>query len=583
MSSPIQKSQNLEALRHSTSHIMASAVKSIFPDAKLAIGPTIENGFYYDFDLPKTLKPEDLPKIEKRMQEIIKQNLAFERFEKPFDEAMKMAESQPYKKELIQELWNQRKPISFYKTGNFVDLCAGPHVQNTKEIKYFKLLSIAGAYWRGNEKNKMLQRIYGTAFESKKELDAHLKKLEKIEESDHRLLNNALKLFSIEDQVGAGLILWHPHGAIIRNEIEKFWKEEHQKRGYQYIYTPHIGKSGLWQKSGHLQFFRENMYRPMEVDKVQYLIKPMNCPFHILVFQSEMRSYKDLPIRYCELGTVYRYERAGTLHGLLRVRGFTQDDAHIFCRPDQLEQEIIGVLDLAIFMLKSFGFKEYRIELSVRDPYHKERYLGSDGLWKQAEVALEGALKKKKLDYKITPGEAIFYGPKIDIQLIDSLGRKWQGPTTQVDFNFPEKFEVNFINKGGNKERAVMIHRTVLGSMERFLGSLLEHYAGNLPLWLSPIHIQIIPVGSKHIKFSQKLAKEFEENGLRVSVDDVNETVGYKIRKAEKQKIPYMLVIGDKEMKAKSLAVRERGKKQVKKIALKKFVKQVQDLIEKKK
>jgi len=574
---------NLEAIRHSTSHVMAAAVKSIYPDAKLAIGPTIENGFYYDFDLPKTLKPEDLPKIEKKMNEIIKQNLAFEKFEKPYDEAMKMAERQPYKKELIQELWNQRKPISFYKTGNFIDLCAGPHVQNTKEIKYFKLLSIAGAYWRGSEKNKMLQRIYGTAFESKKELDQYLKKLEKIEESDHRLLNNALKLFSIEDQVGAGLILWHPHGAIIRNEIEKFWKEEHQKIGYQYVYTPHIGKSGIWQKSGHLQFYRENMYRPMEVDNVQYLVKPMSCPFHVLIFQSEIRSYKDLPIRFCELGTVYRYERAGTLHGLLRVRGFTQDDSHIFCRTDQLEAEITGVLDLSILMLKSFGFKEYKIELSVRDSYHKEKYLGADGLWKQAESALEGALKKKKLSYKITPGEAVFYGPKIDIQLIDSLGRKWQCTTIQVDFNFPEKFDINYINKGGNKEKAVIIHNTVLGSIERFLGCLLEHYAGNLPLWLSPVHIQIIPVGAKHIKYSQKLAREFEENSLRVAVDDVNETVGYKIRKAEKQKIPYMLVIGDKEMKAKSLAVRERGKKQVKKIALKKFVKQIQELIEKKK
>jgi len=575
----------IEKIRHSLSHIMALAVKEIFGKVKFGIGPVIENGFYYDFDLPKTLKPEDLPKIEKKMQEILSHNLKFEKKEVSYEEAKKKISGQPFKKELLEEIKNKGEKISFYKSGGFTDLCSGPHVRSTKEInpEAFKLVRIAGAYWRGDEKNKMLQRIYGVAFLTKKELEEYLKRQKEIEERDHRVLNNELEIYSISEEVGAGLILWHKNGSIIRNEIENFWKSEHQKRGYHYIYTPHLGNKKLWDKSGHTKFYKENMYSPIKIDEVEYLIKPMNCPFHIEIFKSKLYSYRDLPVRFCELGTVYRYERAGTLHGLLRVRGFTQDDSHIFCRPDQLEDEIKGVIDLSLFMLNSFGFKKFEISLSVRDPKNKKKYLGTDKMWEKAESALENALKKKKLSFKREEGEAVFYGPKIDIKLIDSLGRSWQGPTNQVDFNLPEKFDISYINKKGKKERVVMIHRTVLGSMERFIGNLMEHYAGAFPVWLSPVQVQIIPVGAGHVNYAKKLARELEKENIRVFVDDLNETVGYKIRKAIRQKVPYMLVIGDKEVKSKSLAVRERGKKKLRKMIQKNFIAEVKKKIEDKK
>lgn len=556
---PSKNQEKLNIMRHSCSHILAEAVMDMFPEAKLGIGPSTEEGFYYDFELPRTLIPEDLKLLEKRMQKIIKQNLPFKKRVVDKTKAIDFFKKakQSYKVELLKDLPN--KQVTFYEQGNFVDLCSGPHLKSTGEIGSFKLLSIAGAYWRGSEKNPMLQRIYGTCFENQKELDTYLKEKEEIEKRDHRKLGKTLDIYSSNDEVGAGLTIWHPNGAIIRGIIEDFWKAEHKKRDYLYLYTPHIGNIGLWKKSGHWEFYREDIYSPIEIDKAQYLLKPMNCPFHVQVFKNDMRSYRDLPIRYAELGTVYRYERAGTLHGLLRVRGFTQDDAHIFCRPDQLEREIISVLDLATFMLKSFGFQKYEIDLSVRDPKNKKKYLGSDEVWKKAEESLTKALKVKKLKFKTVEGEAVFYGPKIDIKLVDSLGRTWQGPTIQVDFNFPEKFDLNYIDEKGKKQRPIMIHRTVLGSMERFIGCLLEHFAGALPVWLSPVQIAIVPVGSKHNKYAKQIGNELEE--LRVKVDESAESVNKRIRNAEMQKIPYIIVVGDKEIKAKTVTVRDRSNK----------------------
>jgi len=595
---------NLEKIRHSLSHLMASAVWQMFPQAKFAIGPVIENGFYYDFDLPRNLTLDDLPKIEKKMRELLKQDIKFERLKISVEKAKEVFKNQPYKIELLEEITAQGKvgssdptkttsedvavpgdTVTVYRSAKFIDLCAGPHVDSTKEINpdAFRLTKIAGAYWRGDEKNKMLQRIYGVAFNTKKELDAYLKKQEEIELRDHRILNKDLHFYSITDEIGAGLVIWHPHGSLIRGLIEDFWKKEHAKRGYQYCYTPHIGHYSLWVKSGHTSFYQENMYPPMVLENTKYQIKPMNCLYHVQIFKSDMRSYKDLPIKYCELGTVYRYEKAGTLHGLLRVRSITQDDAHIFCRPDQVEEEVIKVLELAFLMLKNFGFKKFEICLSTRDQKNKEKYLGSDEIWQKAEKALENALKKKKLKFKVDPGEAVFYGPKIDIKIFDSLGRGWQGPTIQVDFNFPEKFDLNYIDDKGNKQKVVMIHRTVLGAMERFMGNLMEEYAGAFPIWLSPIQVSIINVGKAHRKYCEQLGKKLKDEGIRIDLDLVNETVPYRVRKAEKQKVPYILVIGDKEKKGKSLNVRLRGQKQMKKMTIRSFIEKVKKEIRDKK
>lgn len=575
---------NLEAIRHSLSHLMAMAVLKIFPDAKLGIGPTIADGFYYDFELDRPLIPQDLREISKIMHLLILEHLDFVQEFKSPKEAKKIMAQQPYKLELIDKLIKAKEKLSFYRSGDFLDLCVGPHVKNSKEInpEAFKLTYVAGAYWRGSEKNKMLQRIYGLAFANKKELDDHLLKMALIEKRDHRKIGQEQNLFSLSEEVGGGLVIWHPAGAIIRNTIENFWKEEHQKRGYQYVYSPHIGNLGLWKKSGHWEFYRENIYSPMEIDKNLFLIKPMNCPYHVQIYKTQMRSYRDLPLKYCELGTVYRYERAGVLHGLLRVRGFTQDDAHIFCRADQLEEELTQVMKFALFMLKTFGYREFAVDLSVRDPKNKKKYLGSDAIWNKAEKALETALKKVKLKYQRAEGEAVFYGPKADIKLIDSLGRSWQGPTIQVDFNFPEKFDLTYVDEKGKKARVVMIHRTVLGSMERFVGCLLEHYGGALPLWLSPMQVAILSVGKAHRRFCEKLNKEFQEQNIRTYLNNANQTVGYKIREAEKQKIPYMLVIGDKEMKAKTLTVRQRGQTKLLKIPVTKFLKELKKKIDKK-
>lgn len=568
---------NIKTIRHSISHILAMAVLDMFPEAKLGIGPSIEDGFYYDFDLPRTLIPEDLPIIEEKMKNIIASDLNFEKYEENAKKAYEAAkkEKNTYKAELIGDLIEKKeKNVSFYKTGDFVDLCSGPHVFSTKELRSaaFKLTKIAGAYWRGDEKNKMLQRIYAVAFENQKKLRVYLKKIEEAEKRDHRKLGRELDLFSVPEEVGGGLPVWHPRGAILREQIEIFWKEEHKMRGYDYVYTPHIGKIDLWKKSGHWDFYRENLYSPMEIDEQEYLIKPMNCPFHIMAYQSQPRSYRELPIRYCELGTVYRYERSGVLHGLTRVRGFTQDDAHIFCRPDQLEKEIIGVIRLADYMMKKFSFK-YKAYLSTKP----EKAIGSEKKWKQATKSLEDALIKTKTDYEVDPGEGVFYGPKIDIKLEDALGREWQGPTIQVDFNFPEKFNVEYVDEKGKKSQPVMVHRTVLGSMERFIGVLIEHYGGEFPVWLAPIQVNVIVVGSSSKKYAKEVYQILLNEGIRTEIRDDNETVSKKIRESELQKIPYTLVIGDKEAKTKSVAVRKLHDRNIKTVKITSFIKSIKE------
>ncbi len=572
----------IETIRHSLAHIMAYSVQELFPGTKFGIGPAIENGFYYDFDLPRSLTPEDLPKIEEKMRELIKQNLKFGKKSVSPKKAKEIFKKQSYKLKLIAEL-PEDGPLLIYRVGNFVDLCKGPHVKSTRQINpdAFRLTKIAGAYWRGSEKNKMLQRIYGVAFETKKKLENFLKVQEEAGKRDHRKIGKELDIFSIKEEVGPGLVLWHPKGSIIRDVIEDFWRKEHEKGGYQYVFTPHIANIKLWEQSGHTKFYKENMYPPMRIDEIEYQLKPMNCLCHVQIYKDRMRSYRDLPIRYCELGTVYRYEKSGVLHGILRPRGFTQDDAHIFCQPNQITDELEGVLDLTVSLLSTFGFRKYEIDLSVRDPKNKSKYLGDDKIWKKAEKALEYVLKKKKLKYRRAEGEAVFYGPKIDIKLVDALGRPWQGPTIQIDFNFPEKFDLNFINQKGGKQRVVMIHRTILGSLERFVGTLIEHYGGALPLWLSPTQIWVVPVGSRHRKYAQTIKKEL--SSFRVEVKDEAETVSKRIREGELQKIPYLLVVGDKEIKTKSVRVRERKKGDMGEMKVKKFSNKIKIEIEKKK
>ena len=551
------KEAKLEIMRHSASHIMAEAVQSIFPDAKFGIGPAIADGFYYDFDLPRTLTPDDLPLIENKMKEIISSNLPFTRKEVTREEARRLFATQPYKLELIDELPDEK--VSVYQQGSFVDMCRGPHVSATGEIKAFKLVSIAGAYWRGDEHRPMLQRIYGVAFDTEKILDEHLKRLEEAARRDHRKLGRELDLFSIQDEFGPGLVLWHPKGAIIRRAIEDFWKDEHVKRGYEIVYTPHLARMDLWQTSGHLDFYRDYLYRPMDVEGQKYIVKPMNCLGHILIYKTRLRSYRDLPIRYAELGTVYRYERSGVLHGLSRVRGFTQDDAHIFCRLDQLEEEITGVLDLALFMIDVFDFKNYQLLLSTRP----EKYAGTPEVWEEATDTLRRALERSKLKYEIDPGEGVFYGPKIDIKFESALGKAWQGPTIQVDFNLPPRFDVTYIGEDGQEHTVVMIHRTVLGSMERFLATLIEHYGGAFPLWLAPVQVRIIPVADRHLEYARKLEAELKDEGIRAEVDARAERMNPKIRQAQLEKIPYMLVVGDKEVATATISIRRRSGEQL--------------------
>ncbi len=548
-----------ETYWHSASHVMADAVKTLFPEAKPAIGPAISDGFYYDFDVEKPFVPEDLEQIEARMREIIEADLPFLRSEVSKADAVQIFTdlAENYKLELLEDIEDEK--VSLYRHGNFIDLCLGPHLISTGKLKVVKLTSIAGAYWRGDERNKMLQRIYGTAYETQEQLDAHLERIEEAKKRDHRVLGKELDLFSFHEQAaGPGLVYWHPKGAAIRRVIEDFWKDEHVKRGYQLVTTPHIAKAELWNTSGHYSFFRENMF-VLDVEGQEYVLKPMNCPGHILIYQTKMRSYRDLPIRYGELGTVYRYERSGTLFGMLRVRGFTQDDAHIFCTPDQVLDEIIGVLDLTIYMLETFGYQDYEIDLSVRDPEHKDEYLGSDEQWERAEAALVEALNSKGLTFKRAEGEAVFYGPKIDIKLVDALGRSWQGPTTQFDFNEPGRFGVEYIGMDGQPHEVVMVHRTVLGTMERFFGGLIEHYAGAFPVWLSPIQVKILPVTSYQNEYAEHVKGELAQHSLRVEADLRSEKLGFKIREAQLEKVPYMLIVGKREEAANTVSVRLRS------------------------
>ncbi len=549
--------ENLEVMRHSAAHIMAEAVQSIFPEAKFGIGPAIENGFYYDFDLPRSLNPDDLPIIEAKMREIIDSDTPFAKQEVTKESARQLFSAQPYKLELIDEIPDAK--ISLYQQGSFIDLCRGPHVNSAGKVKAFKLVSIAGAYWRGDEHRPMLQRIYGIAFNTKKALEEHLERLGEAAKRDHRKLGRELDLFSIHDEAGPGLVHWHPKGAMIRRIIEDFWKDEHIKRGYQLVYTPHIAKADLWKTSGHWEFYRDYLYSPMEVEGQEYIIKPMNCLGHILIYKTKLHSYRELPLRYAELGTVYRYERSGVLHGLSRVRGFTQDDAHIFCRFDQLEDEVVGVLDLARFMINTFGFTKYQVFLSTRP----EKYAGDAQIWEEATGTLGRALERLEIDYSIDPGEGVFYGPKIDIKFEDALGRGWQGPTIQVDFNLPQRFNVTYIGEEGKEHLVAMVHRTVLGSMERFLATLIEHYGGAFPVWLAPIQVLVIPIADRHLDYARQLEAELKNEKVRVEVDARSERMNLKIRQAQLDKIPCMLVVGDKEIADDTVAIRLRSGEQL--------------------
>jgi threonyl-tRNA synthetase len=544
-----------DVYRHSSTHIMAQAVKEVFPTAQLAIGPAIEEGFYYDFAFERPFTPEDLDKIEARAHEIIKADRPFKRMEMSRQDAIRFfrERGESYKVDILEHI---EDPIaSLYSQGEFVDLCRGPHVPSTGRVTALKLLSGAGAYWRGDERNPMLQRIYGTSFPTQAALDAHLAKLEEIKRRDHRKLGKELDLITMQDEIGPGLVLWHPKGALIRLLIENFWREQHLQQGYELVYSPHIARLDLWRTSGHLDYYRENMFVPMKVEASEYQLKPMNCPFHIMIYKSHLRSYRDLPIRYGELGTVYRYERTGVLHGLLRVRGFTQDDAHLFCRPDQIEAEVGRVLDFTFFVLRTFGFSEFELYLSTRP----EKAVGSPERWAQATSALEAALKSRGVSYRIDPGEGVFYGPKVDIKIKDVLGRAWQCSTVQVDFNNPERFELAYIGEDGKPHQPIMIHRALMGSIERFFGILLEHYAGAFPTWLAPVQAKALCITEKQRNYAETVVGQLKAAGCRAEADLRNEKIGFKIREAEKAKVPYMLVIGDREVEQGTVSVRGRS------------------------
>jgi threonyl-tRNA synthetase len=555
---------------------MAHAVKELFPDAKLAIGPATDEGFYYDFDIDRTLTPEDLSLIEKKMSKIIKQGNPFMRKIVSREEAIEMfkKKGEDYKVELLEEITDEE--ISLYEEGGFVDLCRGPHIGSTSQVSAFKLLSIAGAYWRGNEKNKMLQRIYGTAFVEEEDLKKYLDFLDEVKKRDHRRLGKELDLFSMGEEIGAGLIIWHPNGALIRRTIEDFWLNEHYKAGYKILYTPHIAKLNLWQKSGHLDFYKENMYSPMEIEGVDYEIKPMNCPFHIHVYKTLLRSYRDLPIRYAELGTVYRYERSGVLHGLLRVRGFTQDDAHIFCREDQIEDEVQSVLEFTLFILRIFGFEHYDVYLSTRP----EGYVGSLENWERSTDALRRALELRGLSYEIDAGEGVFYGPKIDIKVKDSLNRPWQCSTIQVDFNNPERFDMTYRGSDGKEHRPIMIHRALMGSLERFFGILIEHYAGVFPLWLAPVQVEVLTIAERHADYAVALSEKLRSEGIRSELNLDNEKIGYKIRNATVRKVPYLVIIGDKEVSEKKVTVRKRTGENIGPFSIDEFVRIIKNEVD---
>ena len=541
-------------IRHSTAHVMADVVTRMFPEVKLAIGPPTEDGFYYDFLAPEPFSREHLDEIERRMKEIVSQDHAFEHHEYSREQAVAMNADEPLKLEIIEDIPEDEK-ITTYTHGGFEDLCAGPHVDSTGKIPAFKLLSVAGAYWRGDENRAMLQRIYGTAFESQDALDEHLNRLEEARRRDHRTLGRELDLFSIHDETGPGLIIWHPKGSRVRGIIEDFWKEEHRRRGYDLVYTPHIGRARLWETSGHLDFYAENMYAPMDMDGQEYYLKPMNCPFHIMYYNTALRSYRDLPMRIGELGTVYRYERGGVVQGLLRVRGMTQDDAHIFCRPDQVEDEVNGVLDLTFFLLSSFGFTEYEVMLATRP----DKAVGGSERWELATESLRRTLEGRGLSFQVDEAGGAFYGPKIDVHIRDAIGRPWQITTVQFDFNLPERFELTYRGDDGREHQPYMIHRALLGTMERFIAVLIEHYGGAFPTWLAPVQAEIIPIAERHTGYAERVGAELAEGGVRAHVNSRNERMNAKIRDAQLQKVPYMLIVGDREEEADAAAVRLRS------------------------
>lgn len=550
--------EGLDILRHSAAHIMAEAVVELFgEDVKVAIGPSTSDGFYYDFDRKEPFTPDDFEAIEAKVKEICAANQSFTRKTLSIAEAKKffLEKDQEYKVELLGDI--EAETVSLYSQGNFVDLCRGPHIPHTGILRAFKLIRIAGAYWRGDEKNQMLQRLYGTAFFDPKDLKKYLNNIEEAKKRDHRKLGKELELFTINDQVGPGLILWQPKGALARKLIEDYWKDEHYRNSYELLYTPHIARRDLWATSGHLDFYVDDMFSPMDIDDVSYQLKPMNCPFHIAIYQSKKRSYRELPIRWCELGTVYRYERTGALQGLMRVRGFTQDDAHIFCLPEQLEDEIFNILDLNLHVLKTFGFSEYDIYLSTQP----KKYVGSDENWDKSTQALKLALEKKGLKYEVDPGEGVFYGPKIDIKIKDVLGRLWQCSTIQVDFNLPERFELGYTGEDGKEHQPIMIHRALMGSLERFFGILIEHYAGAFPLWMAPVQAKVLNITDAQFEYTEKVYQELRKAGIRVEKDIRNEKLNYKIREAQMAKIPYMLIIGDKEKDTEMVTVRLRNGK----------------------
>jgi threonyl-tRNA synthetase len=565
----LEMPEGLEILRHSAAHIMAQAVLDVYgTDVQVTIGPSIVDGFYYDFDKKEPFSADDFEKIEQRMQEIVDARTPFTRREMSKHDASELfkEQGQKYKLEILEDI--EGDTVSIYTQGGFVDLCRGPHLPDTGWLKAFKIIKVAGAYWRGDEKNTMLQRLYGTAFADAKALRSYLHNLEEAKKRDHRKLGKELELFTISDQVGPGLILWQPKGAQVRRLLEDFWKDEHYRNDYELLYTPQIARRDLWQTSGHLDFYVDDMFSAMEVDDVSYQIKPMNCPFHIAIYQAKKHSYRDFPVRWCELGTVYRYERTGALHGLMRVRGFTQDDAHIFCLPDQLEDEIFNILDLNLHILKTFGFDSYEIYLSTRPA----KYVGSDEHWQQATDALKSALEKKGLTFEIDPGEGVFYGPKIDIKIKDVIGRSWQCSTIQVDFNLPERFAITYTGEDGKEHQPIMIHRALMGSLERFFGVLIEHYAGAFPLWLAPVQARVMNISDAQFEYANDVYLQLKRAGIRVEKDLRNEQLNYKIRQAQLVKTPFMVIIGDKEVDSKTVTVRLRDGENLSPMSLREFI-----------
>lgn len=569
----------LDMIRHSAAHIMAAAVQKLYPETKFDIGPATADGFYYDFDIPVHLSAEDLEKIEAEMENIVKAKIPFVRKEltRAEAEALLKSKDQPFKLERLADIPGD-ETITFYECGDFVDLCRGPHVENTGDVGAFKLMSVAGSYFRGNEKNPMLQRIYGIAFPDKKELKAYLLRMEEAKKRDHRKLGKELDLFSISETVGPGLVLWHPRGAFIRNVIETFWRKEHLEHGYDLLYTPHIGRGQLWETSGHLGFYKESMYSPMEIDEIDYYAKPMNCPFHIEVYKSRIRSYRELPCRWAELGTVYRYEKSGVLHGLMRVRGFTQDDAHIICTPEQIESEIKEVLDFCLFIWKTFGFKEIKAYLSTRPA----KAVGAPERWELAQKSLVGAINASGLSYEVDEGGGAFYGPKIDLKIKDAIGREWQTSTIQFDFNLPERFNLHYIGPDGQQHQPYMVHRALFGSLERFFGILVEHYAGAFPLWLAPLQVRLLPITERQHEYCRAAAAELKKAGFQVDVDERSESIGAKIKDARGLRIPVLAVAGDKEMESNTFAIRTRREDQLGQMDLATFVKKLQFELENK-